>query len=584
MPAPKHFSLAANKPDNAEKGSETKAKEIPSLSGFSSSTPHGSNNTPLFGQPTKSTRLPGFSPVKPMEEPVEASEEEHGDEEDEEDQGGSASNGDSGGDSEQADENYDPDSEPQDEEEDEGEEEENEDDGDDESEDDDIQTAMVKANSKSKSLFDRIEPNPNRKSDGTRKMDSQEGEKKSNGFTSNPFGTNATSNSSPFLQPAANNSFKPFSPNSAIGTPKAPAMSPFTPVNGTDAVAKDSPVSSLFSSTSKPVGKESPSSFKVNGETFSFASKPSAPTSNLAQSVLFGASMSLASGAIPGEGLFGSRPSTPSNAETSGGSVFGNLGKAPNFSGSQSDNTWKAGAQIKFGTPDKDAPTFSVTAATPPAKDDSAALKPFANLFGGIGASSSKTGSSNTPSVGFGFGGPSAIASPRLTPSLLGSAVSSRATSPGATDTESVNTDTAEDHSNDPQASLMSSRPGEEDEEVLYEARAKALKMLSAEALKGTQLDPGYNTQGVGQLRVLKHTYTGKTRLLLRAEPGSNIIINTALVASMSYTSQSAKGSGAVKFGIPTKDGVEHWVVKVKTAAMAEELAAALEANKGART
>jgi len=158
--------------------------------------------------------------------------------------------------------------------------------------------------------------------------------------------------------------------------------------------------------------------------------------------------------------------------------------------------------------------------------------------------------------------------------------VSSRATSPGATDTESVNTDTGEDHSDEPQVSLMSSRPGEENEEVLFEVRSKALKYITDEVAKEKKLDPGFNTQGVGQLRVLKHKTTGKTRLLLRAEPGSNIVINTALTPSMTYKATETKGSGAVKFGIPTAAGIDHWVAKVKTAAVAEELASILEANK----
>ena len=36
-----------------------------------------------------------------------------------------------------------------------------------------------------------------------------------------------------------------------------------------------------------------------------------------------------------------------------------------------------------------------------------------------------------------------------------------------------------------------------------------------------------------------------------------------------------------MKFGIPTATGIDHWVAKVKTSAMAEELAGILEANKG---
>ena len=453
-----------------------------------------------------------------------------------------------------------------------------------ESEDEDIQAAMTRSKSKG-SLFDRIEPNPNLKSNGTFHSGAQKAQKKSNGTSSKVLEEEARPNDSKAPK-AVNSSFKPFgangvlSPSAVNSTPDAPTISPFTPINGSSSNIRDpfAPVGPV--SSKKPVTKEASTSARTNGEAFSFKTDNSLSAPALARSVLFGGNSSLVSGTIPGEGLFGSRPSTPGNDEPSRGSVFSNLGTGPNFSKSPGDYSWKPGTPVKFGTPEKGGPTVNVTAATPPAKDDSAAAsKSFPNLFG---PKPSKPGADAVASVGFNFGGPSHLtASPLLGPSALSSAVSSRATSPGATDTESVNTDTGEDHSDEPQVSLMSSRPGEENEEVLFEARSKALKYITDEMAKEKKLDPGFSTQGVGQLRVLKHKTTGKTRLLLRAEPGSNIVINTALTPSMTYKATETKGSGAMKFGIPTATGIDHWVVKVKTAAMAEELAGILEANKG---
>ncbi len=468
--------------------------------------------------------------------------------------------------------------------EDDQEEEDEEQEAEDNSDDEDIQAAMSRPKPRQPEskggLFGRVEPNPDlHNSDGTRKTGSLTADKP-NGVTSDAFESTATPNP-PKTQPAANNSFKPFVPNGIPkSTPTAPTHSPFTPANGSLSTSTDpfAPAGSVFGSAKKPDAKNGSTTEKTNGGSFFFAPKSNAPTSAPSQSVLFGGNNSLGSGAIPGEGLFGSRPSTPNNAETSGGSIFGNLGKGINFSGSQGDNTWKAGTPIRFGTPDKNGPIVNVTAATPPAKDDSS--KPFGNLFG-----SSKPNTNSLGGVGFNFGGSSALtASPLLTPSVMSSAVSSRATSPGATDTESVNTDTAEDAPNDPQTSLMSSRPGEENEEVLFEGRTKALKYVNEQEAKEKKLNEGkagYATLGVGQLRVLKHKDTDKARILLRAEPGSNIVINTALNAAMAYKPTPTKGSGAVKFGIPTAKGIEQWVVKIKTTAMAEELANILEANKG---
>jgi hypothetical protein len=453
-----------------------------------------------------------------------------------------------------------------------------------ESEDEDIQAAMTRSKSKG-SLFDRIEPNPNLKSNGTFHSGAQTAQKKPNGTSSKILGEEARPNDSKASK-AVNSSFKPFGANGVFGpsgvnsTPDVPTISPFTPINGSSSNIRDPFAPVGLVSSKKLETKEASTSARTNGEAFSFKTDTSLAAPPPARPVLFGGNSGLVSGAIPGEGLFGSRPSTPSNDEPSRGSVFSNFGAGPN-SKSLGDYSWKPGTPVKFGTLEKGGPTVNVTAATPPAKDNdsAAASKSFPNLFG---PKPSKSGADAVASVGFNFGGPSHLtASPLLGPSALNSAVSSRATSPGATDTESVNTDAGEDYSDEPQVSLMSSRPGEENEEVLFETRSKALKYITEEVAKEKKLDPGFSTQGVGQLRVLKHRTTGKTRLLLRAEPGSNIVINTALTPSMIYKAIETKGSGAVKFGIPTATEIDHWVVKVKTAAMADELAGILEANKG---
>ena len=456
---------------------------------------------------------------------------------------------------------------------------------DEESEDEDIQAAMARSKSKG-SLFDRIEPNPNLKPKDIFRNGAPDAQKKPNGVPSNSSEAKAEPDVPKALHGPVNSSFKPSGANGVLNsttfksTPDAPTMSPFTPINGSRSDTKDpfAPAGSIFAASKKQDTGGSSSS-KANGETFSFGSNTSEPVPTAARSILLNANATVSSGAIPGEGLFGSRPSTPSNDDPSRGSVFGNLGSGSTFSNLKGDYTFKPGTQVKFGTPNKDGPTVNITAATPPAKDDaSTASKSFPDLFG---PKPSKPGAEAFANVGFNFGGPTHLtASPLLGASALSSAVSSRATSPGATDTESVNTDTAEDHTNEPQTSLMSSRPGEENEEVLFEARSKALKFISEAVAKEKKLDPGFNTQGVGQLRVLKHKTTGKTRLLLRAEPGSNIVINTALTPSMIYKATEGKGSGAVKFGIPTAIGIDQWVAKVKTPAMAEELAGILEANK----
>ena len=449
------------------------------------------------------------------------------------------------------------------------------------------------------SLFDRITAPPSKEAGA--KDDSQANEAgdqkpSTNGFkshgldsTSTPATTRGPFNRS-FKAPATNGilnsgtssftpkapTMSPFTPvdgfqsgNASSFTPKAPTMSPFTPINGAQATPF-SAGASVFGTTTKPATEKAPTQEKTNG-LLKFKPSTSVPTTTAGQSVLSGGSTSFGSGPIPGEGLFGSRPSTPNNVDspTPGGSIFGDLGKAPTLASPENDHTWKRGAGVKFGTPEKDGPSFNVTAATPPAKDEST-MKPFSNSFG---ASTSKSASGGL-NVGFAFGRPSA--SPLLTPSGASSAISSRATSPGGTDTESVNTDNAEDHSNDPQASLVDSRAGEENEEVLFEARTKGSKWFTAEGAAQKKLPPGWNTQGLGPMRVLKHKETGKTRVLLRADPGSNIVINAGLIQSVAYTQKKNN----VDFAVYTEKGVERWFLKVKTEEQAKELSSILEANK----
>jgi len=85
-------------------------------------------------------------------------------------------------------------------------------------------------------------------------------------------------------------------------------------------------------------------------------------------------------------------------------------------------------------------------------------------------------------------------------------------------------------------------------------------------------------TQGVGCLRLLKHRDTSAVRLLLRAEPRGNIAMNRSVLPDFSYkadekyvkmTTSNDKG-----------DGLETWMIQVKTKDLAKALAEALEKHK----
>lgn len=122
-----------------------------------------------------------------------------------------------------------------------------------------------------------------------------------------------------------------------------------------------------------------------------------------------------------------------------------------------------------------------------------------------------------------------------------------------------------------------------DDEEVRHEVRAKVLKFVPASE-KSDEDKPKskspWSTQGVGLLRLLQHTETKLVRLLLRAEPRGHVALNRALLPNLTYkadekyvklTTSNEKG-----------DGLETWMIQVKTKDLAKELAESLEKNKEA--
>ncbi|KAI5858215.1 hypothetical protein GGS23DRAFT_607737 [Durotheca rogersii] len=132
------------------------------------------------------------------------------------------------------------------------------------------------------------------------------------------------------------------------------------------------------------------------------------------------------------------------------------------------------------------------------------------------------------------------------------------------------------------QISLTDGGPGEEDEVMLHEVRAKAIKYVPV--VKGSDEEEEkkspWSTQGVGPLRVLKNKSTGTVRVLLRAEPRGHIAMNKALLSDVEYKAKDK----TVNF-VASSDsglGLETWVLQVKKPDFARQLTEVLEANKSA--
>ena len=255
--------------------------------------------------------------------------------------------------------------------------------------------------------------------------------------------------------------------------------------------------------------------------------------------------------------LGGASPSAGGDTQNSSlRSLFGSSPAQP------TDRTWKPESPIKFGTVNG-PPAVSVTAASP--------AKPFSNLFG---ASTSNTSSTTPkpPSVGFNFGAPSASNMSSLAPSVFSSAGTSRATSPAD---NSANETDAEDAPKDEQVSLMDSRPGEENEEVLYEVRAKLMKQ--------DESTKNWVSMGVGPLRILRDKDTAKVRMVLRADPGANVILNSSVHKGVEYkpmTNGAGKDTAAMRFADFDNNGnLLQRVLKVKTIAEVQKIAEILSSS-----
>lgn len=254
------------------------------------------------------------------------------------------------------------------------------------------------------------------------------------------------------------------------------------------------------------------------------------------------------------------------------------------FAGSPGgDNTWKVNSPIKFGSSSNGPPGLTITSPTP-SKPSLGGLfgSPSANLPPDTPAKPPTSifnfNAGKAPAVGgfgFNFGGPPTATMGSLAAPLAASNATSRATSPGITTGDNSaaesNGEGAEDGSEKhEQLNLADKGPGEEDEEVLFAVKAKAMIFESS--------DKGWATRGVGKLRVLKHRDTSKTRILLKQDPSGKIILNAALLSTMKYEYMQNK---SIKLGVATDVGkLVTWLIRTGKDEDAIELARILEENK----
>ena len=308
--------------------------------------------------------------------------------------------------------------------------------------------------------------------------------------------------------------------------------------------------------------------------------------SHTSRSSIFGKLPSSASGfgQVP---PFGDRsnaqpPSTPNTSTSDEPSITPSTNTLGLTNSPTGDNTWKVNSPIKFGGA-VSPPGMKITSPSPSkpslgglfgaSQTNAPTLAPTNPTQGLFGTTAAKA-----PIVGFGFdfGGPPKLATSSLAPpSNLASNATSRATSPGVTTGgESQNEsnadgveDGAEKHA---QLDLAAVGPGEEDEEVVFTVKAKAISFDIA--------NKSWASKGVGMLRVLKHRETAKSRLLMRQDPSGKIVLNAALLGTINYEYVLTK---KVKMAVATDAGkLSTWMIQTGKDEDASELARILEAEK----
>ncbi|KAK1754504.1 nucleoporin nup61 [Echria macrotheca] len=424
------------------------------------------------------------------------------------------------------------------------------------------------------------------------------------------FGAATTTESKPLFGAGITTEAKPLFGNGDKGlfgtTPAAGATQESKPMFG--ATTTTEAPKSLFGTAPTPAAEPSKPLFgglpqveapKPGGFVFgsSAATPAPAPTTSLFGTTAQPASTQAAPGSIFGTSFTSTTAPTPTGRNPFTG---GTTSAPSSFNFGSNDNP---GATFSFtGTPG--APTISFGGATDSSAQPSQPNTSFggSNLFQ-FGANTSQTNGSmfsqQAPSTTNMFGSTLAPGGGTSTgtnsPFTFGGA-SSLATTPAASTPEpaaeveqSRGTNADGDEAPQEQISLTDGGPGEEDESVVHEVRAKAVKLVvggdSEDDDSGSAKDKKspWKTQGVGPLRILKNKKTGAVRMLLRAEPRGHIALNKLVLPNFSYKVDSAGGK-YIKLTTATEDGkgLETWMLQVKTADAAKALAESLEANKSA--
>lgn len=283
---------------------------------------------------------------------------------------------------------------------------------------------------------------------------------------------------------------------------------------------------------------------------------------------------------------FGSTTPAASPAKFDFGGAFGSTTPAGSpakpAGASQSTETPKFSFGSTFGSPAADKQAGATTDST------GAQARPFAGLFGGAAAKTASAAPSTTSlfapkpagqTVGFNFGAKVGDASSTTGNSLAPSADASRATTPGmTTDAEGSAAESAagepDEAQNEPQRDLTALTPEElRTEDVAFERRGKAL-------FYDKNSQPQWAPKGLGPVRLLINKETKKPRVILRQDPSGRVVVNKGLVKNKDFYTVVGAKNNSVKAVFPENDGtLGQWMIMLKTEEMAKELVEKLHAE-----
>ncbi|KAJ4418246.1 hypothetical protein N0V85_001509 [Neurospora sp. IMI 360204] len=397
---------------------------------------------------------------------------------------------------------------------------------------------------------------------------------------------------------------QPEAPKSLFGAPSSQPEASKSLFGATSSQPESSKPASIFGNSNLAPAPVSASSSFTFGSTAAPATTQPAPAAN--SSFGFGSGSPAHTPQPSASFSFGVTPASQPSQPEQNGNIFG-ANTSFTFSAGGNDgaainNPFATGGAA---TPTSSSFTFGQTGGTSaPFVFGQSSQNTPSITFGGAQDSTQQNGSSNM----FAFGGqqPSGGGSMfNLAPPVGGTSTgtdspktfggaSSLATTPAVGTPEPVAAESKDaqgthadgDEAPQEQISLVEGGPGEEDESVVYEVRAKAYKLVAPddddddEGSKEKKKPSVWKTQGVGPLRLLKHKNTGAVRMLMRVEPRGNIALNKIILPNFTYKPDAAAPKN-IKITTATDDGkgLETWMLTTKTT---QALADALEEHKKA--